>query len=43
MIFGILLGLFTAGDFSEWFIFIRCLQFILHIPLMNIAIPGNVI
>jgi hypothetical protein len=43
MIVGILLMMIDDDEFPEWLIFIRNLQFILHISLMNIAMPGNVI
>jgi hypothetical protein len=43
MIVGILLMVFQNEEFLEWLIYTRSLQFILHISLMNIAMPGNVI
>jgi len=43
MITGLVLMMIDDDEFPEWLIFIRSLQFILHISLMNIAMPGNVV
>ena len=43
MVMGLILMIIDDDEFPEWLIFIKSLQFILHISLMNIAMPGNVI
>lgn len=43
MIIGVFTILVDNGEFPEWIIFVRSLQFILHLSLMNIGMPANVI
>jgi hypothetical protein len=37
-----LINIFLSGSYAYMIGMIRCLQMVLHIPLLNVVVPGNI-